>query len=138
MSFVETYYLIDYENVHEDGLLGSENLTNHDHIYLFSTKNAPKISIKKLTSFNSTDLSSFVIPVGNQSLDMHLISYLGYLIGKNINIKCKYIIISKDTEYDNIIAFWKSHNNTDIKRQDKISNNIQREIQPKTTITTKK
>lgn len=137
MPFVETYYLIDYENVHEDGLFGSENLNNHDHVYLFSTKNAPKISIKKLTNFNSADLSSFEIPVGSQSLDMHLISYLGYLIGKNINTKCKYIIISKDTDYDNIIAFWKSHSNSDITRQDKIFNNIQRNVQSKTTITTK-
>ncbi|MBD5088629.1 MAG: hypothetical protein HDT30_07430 [Clostridiales bacterium] len=137
MTFVETYYLIDFENVHEDGLSGSENLSNHDHVYLFSTKNAPKISIEKLASFNSADLSSHEIPVGNQSLDMHLVSYLGYLIGKNINSKCKYIIISKDTDYDNIIAFWKSHSDFDITRQDKIINSVQRKAQSKATIATK-
>ena len=120
-SFVETYYLIDFENVHEDGLAGSETLGIHDHVLLFSTKNAPKISIGQLTNFNSVDLSSLEIPAGKQSLDMHLVSYLGYLIGKNNNDKCEYIIISKDTDYDNIISFWKNHNILNIKRKDAIS-----------------
>lgn len=40
-----------------------------------------------------------------QSVDMHLISYLGYLIGMNNDKKCKYYIISKYTDYDNIIGF---------------------------------
>lgn len=34
MPSLETYYLIDFENVNEDGLSGSENLGIHDHIYL--------------------------------------------------------------------------------------------------------
>lgn len=121
MPSIETYYLIDFENVNEDGLSGCENLGIHDHVYLFSTKNAPKISIEKLTCLNSTDLSSHEVPAGNQSLDMHLVSYLGYLIGKNTNNKCKYVIISKDAGYDNIISFWKTHNSSDITRRNRIS-----------------
>lgn len=122
MSIVETYYLIDFENVHEDGLSGSEKLGKHDHVHLFSTKNAPKISIEKLTNFNSVDLSFHEISVGNQSLDMHLVSYLGYLIGINVNNKFKYVIISNDSDYDNIISFWKKQNNSNVTRQNKISN----------------
>lgn len=132
MPFLETYYLIDFENVNEDGLSGSENLGIHDHVYLFSTKNAPKISIEKLTSFNSADLSSHEVPVGNQSLDMHLVSYLGYLIGKNENNKFKYIIISKDTGYDNIISFWKTHSGLDITRRNRIAA-TQEKLPAKTT-----
>lgn len=119
MSSVETYYLVDFENVHEDGLSGSEHLGSHDHVHLFSTKNAPKISIEKLTCFNSTNLFTHEIPTGNQSLDMHLVSYLGYLIGTN-NSNCKYVIISKDTDYDNIISFWKDCNNSHITRRNQI------------------
>lgn len=122
MSIVETYYLIDFENVHEDGLSGSEKLGKHDHVHLFSTKNAPKISIEKLTNFNSVDLSFHEISIGNQSLDMHLVSYLGYLIGINANNKYKYVIISNDSDYDNIISFWKKQNNSNVARQNKISN----------------
>ena len=117
MPSMETYYLIDYENVHEDGLSGSDKLNGHDHVHLFYTKNAAKISIEKLTSLNSADLSSHEAPTGSQSLDMHLVSYLGYLIGTNINKECKYFIISKDTDYDNIIAFWKTQTNSSILKQ---------------------
>ena len=92
MSKKQTYYLIDFENVNEAGLLNSKNLTDNDHIYIFSTKNAPKISIKTLAAFNDIDFHSHIIPAGNQSLDMHLIAYLGYLIGQNKDSKCKYVI----------------------------------------------
>lgn len=121
MPSVETYYLIDFENVHEDGLSGSENLNSHDHVHLFSTKNAPKISFETLTHLNSADLSSHEIPVGNQSLDMHLVSYLGYLIGINANRQYRYVIISNDKDYDNIIAFWKTQNSSDITRRNRIA-----------------
>lgn len=120
MSSIETYYLIDFENVHEEGFIGSQQLGHNDHIHLFSTKNAPKISIETLCHLNSVNLISHEIPVGNQSLDMHLISYLGYLIGKKEN-HCKYVIISNDTDYDNVITFWKEQNITNITRQTKIS-----------------
>ena len=121
MPSVETYYLVDFENVHEDGLSGSEKLGSQDHVHLFFTKNAPKISLETLTDLNSHNLSTHKIPVGNQSLDMHLVSYLGYLIGTNSNSNCKYVIISKDTDYDNIISFWKSQNAANVTRQEKIS-----------------
>lgn len=121
MPSVETFYLIDFENVHEDGLSGSANLGSHDHIYLFYTKNAPKISIKELAGLHSANLSTQEIPNGNQSLDMHLVSYLGYLIGTNINNKCKYVIISKDTDYDNIISFWKNKSGSEITRRSEIA-----------------
>ncbi|MBD5476226.1 MAG: hypothetical protein HDR17_09665 [Lachnospiraceae bacterium] len=135
MSSVETYYLVDFENVHEDGLSGSEQLGNLDHIYLFLTKNAPKLNVEKLAS-NSITVSIHKVPSGNQSLDMHLVSYLGYLIGKNINKCCKYVIISKDTDYDNIISFYKHFNDSDIdiRRQDHIKtpskNNSSKTVSP--------
>lgn len=118
---IETYYLIDFENVHEDGLICSKRLTQHDHIHIFSTTNAPKISLEKLASFNHAEQFSHVIPAGKQSLDMHLVSYLGYLIGLNTNNRSKYIIISRDTDYDNVISFFKSIAPLNIKRQNSMS-----------------
>lgn len=136
MASVETHYLVDFENVHEDGLSGSETLGSKDHIHLFSTTNAQKINIEILASFNSTNLSAHMIPAGSQSLDMHLVSYLGYLIGKNTDKTCDYVIISKDTDYDNVIAFWKSHNIPDITRHDKISSAVKKKAsQKKATVT---
>lgn len=117
MSDIETYYLIDFENVGDSGLSCSNRLGSHDHIHIFSTRNAPKISIESLTPFNGVDFYSHIIPAGKQSLDMHLIAYLGYLIGKNTSGTCRYIIISKDNDYDNIISFFKELSPSLITRQ---------------------
>ncbi len=120
MATMERHYLIDYENVHEDGLCGGEKLSKNDYVHLFFTKNASKISIEKIAYFSQSNLSLHEIPVGSQSLDMHLVSYLGYLIGAENNKEYKYIIVSKDTDYDNIIRFWKEYKNTSIIRQTQI------------------
>ena len=132
MSNIETYYLIDFENVNDAGLACSNQLGSHDHIHIFSTKNAPKIGIKSLTNFNDADFYSHIIPAGNQSLDMHLIAYLGYLIGKNASQKCKYIIVSKDNDYDNIISFFKKLSPSIVTRQ------LQIDTTPKKIATTNK
>lgn len=47
---METYYLIDYENVNSDGLSGCDKLAKSDHIIIFFTKNAMKIAtLNRLT-----------------------------------------------------------------------------------------
>ncbi|MBD5538016.1 MAG: hypothetical protein HDQ99_20650 [Lachnospiraceae bacterium] len=126
MSIIETYYLIDFENVSENDLSCSNKLGPHDHIHIFSTENAPKIGIKTLSAFNSSEQHSHIVPVKKQSLDMHLVSYLGYLIGKNSNSKCKYVIVSKDTDYDNIISFLHELSSSVITRQTKIDSTPKR------------
>lgn len=132
MPNIETYYLIDFENVNDAGLACQNQLGSHDHIHIFSTKNAPKISIESLENFNNIDFNSHIVPAGKQSLDMHLIAYLGYLIGKNSTKKCKYIIISKDNDYDNVISFFKGFTSSIITRQFKITG-----MSKKTAVTTK-
>lgn len=139
MPNIETYYLIDFENVNDAGLSCSNQLGSHNHIHIFSTKNAPKISIESLTTFNGVDFYSHIIPAGKQSLDMHLIAYLGYLIGKNASQKCKYIIVSKDNDYDNIISFFKGLSSSIITRQLKIDPSPQKNtIKTKATSTSNK
>lgn len=109
MSIVETYYLIDFENVHGNGLSGLETLGKHDHVYLFYTKNAASIELKRIASLKNIDYNLYEVPSGKQSLDMHLVSYLGYLIGINEENKCRYVIVSKDTDYNNIVSFLKNN-----------------------------
>ena len=130
MAEIETYYLIDFENVKEDNLLGGEKLGACDQVHIFSTENVPKISIRLLSVFNSTKVFSHVVAVGKQSLDMHLVSYLGFLLGKNE--KARYVIISQDTDYDNVIAFWKKRLNCDIKRQNSMGGKPARALLGKT------
>ena len=59
-SITENFYLIDFENAHEAGLSCSRELNSHDHIHIFSTENAPKISLEPLVVFNSSDLESHI------------------------------------------------------------------------------
>lgn len=113
MIIIETYYLIDYENVTSAGLAGCEKLNNLDHIVIFFTANAKKIDMTEIANHRAADLKMIEVPAGKQSVDIHISSYLGYITGKHENRECNVIIISKDTDFDNIIQFWK--NNADIK-----------------------
>lgn len=115
----ERFYLIDFENVHDDGLKNINTLTESDHVHIFFTKNANRVG---LGIFHATEahIDSHEVPAGGQSLDMHLVSYLGYLLGKSKEGTCSYIIVSKDKDYDNIIAFWREKGIKSISREEKI------------------
>jgi hypothetical protein len=63
---------------------------------------------------------------------MNLVSYLGYLIAKNETGGCRYVIISKDTDYDNVINFWLQWKHIVIERREKIKPGIV--IEPDTTV----
>lgn len=106
MISIETYYLIDFENVNSDGLCGCEKLTGNDHVIIFFTKNAMKINMADIADHGDSDLKMTEIPAGKQSADMHIGSYVGYLTGANIGCDYRIVIISKDTDFDNIIQFW--------------------------------
>lgn len=106
MVNIETHYLIDYENVHGEGLAGCADLTKTDHIVIFFTKNAKSIDMTEISDHGNATLDMEEVPAGNQSADMHIVSYLGYLAGK-YGKGCKVVIVSKDTDYDNVINYWK-------------------------------
>ncbi len=106
MVDIETFYLIDYENVHGDGLSGCQDLGKTDHIVIFFTQNAKNIDMSDISNHGSADLDMIEVPAGKQSADMHIGSYLGYLAGKN-GKNCSIVIVSKDTDFDNVIKFWK-------------------------------
>ena len=65
-----TYYLIDFENVHNDGISNIENMTKEDHVHVFSTQNAT--NIRQDIFWLNGDIKSHLVPARKQSLDMHL------------------------------------------------------------------
>lgn len=90
-------FLIDYENVSEGGLLGSELLKEDDVIILFDSEfsviNEKELEFEKsITKAKILKMTSQI--KGKNSLDFQLVSYLGLLIGNNEH--CEYNIISKD------------------------------------------
>ena len=124
MKIIKTYYLIDYENVGSEGFKGCEKLRETDIIHLFYTDNSRKIDLDIINDHGESKLVTHKVPTGNQSADMHLGSYLGYLIGKECtgqDEECKIVVISKDTGFDHIIEFWKAEENVKISRNEKIS-----------------
>ena len=97
-------FLIDFENVHEQGLTGIAKLPPEDTVHLFYTKNAAKISLDILSEVRAK-LCFHKVNVGKQSLDMQLVSYLGFLIG-TVGHEPEYIIVSNDLGFTNTLAFW--------------------------------
>ena len=76
---METYYLVDFENVHDDGIANIESITKSEHVHIFSTPNAT--NIRDDIFWMDGDITSHLVPARKQSLDMHLVSFLGYLLG---------------------------------------------------------
>lgn len=117
---METYYLIDFENVHNEGIANIKSMTKTDHMHIFSTQNATNIN--KDVFWINGDIKSHLVSAKKQSLDMHLVSYLGYLLGIH-GKDCCYVIISKDKDYDNIVKFWKEEGYQNISRKEKLPGN---------------
>lgn len=140
MKAIETYYLIDYENVHSDGLSGCKNLGKSNHIVIFFTKNARNIDMSEISNHGNAELEMIEAPVGKQSADMHIVSYLGFLAGK-LGQNCNAIIVSKDTDFDNVIKFWNEKTGIKVSRAQQIqgkptskaSTNTRQPITPKNT-----
>ena len=103
---METYYLIDYENVGGDGLAGCNRLKKTDHIIIFFTQNANKIDMREIADHGEAELRMIEVPAGKQSADIHIGSYLGYLAGVNRGQGCSVVIVSKDKDFDNVAKFW--------------------------------
>lgn len=136
--FIETYYLIDYENVGSDGLSGCEKLGKTDHIIIFFTKNAKKIDMSEIADHGEAELDMKEVPAGKQSADIHIGSYLGYIIGINKGRDCSIVIISKDTDFDNVIKFWKKETGVKLSRAQQIKVSTPKATTARQTTSTKK
>lgn len=128
MKLIKTYYLIDYENVHSDGLSGCDKLSETDEIHIFHTKNATKIDMGNLGSH--VELFLHEVPAGNESLDKHLVAYLGYIIGINGEKDCNYVIVSKDKGYDNVINFLQKEFKAEVTRTETVKQSTVKQPTP--------
>ncbi len=98
-------YLIDFENVHEEGFQLIGRLGDKDAIYCFFTRNVAKISMSALAGIRGGQLHFVEAESGKQSLDLALVSYLGYLIGVKPQ-ELYYDIISNDNGFQKAADFW--------------------------------
>ncbi|MDE6780350.1 MAG: hypothetical protein K2J40_02680 [Ruminococcus sp.] len=125
---ITRYYLIDYENVHQTGLNGIENLTENDIVVIFYTENAETLTFslyEKLVQCKAEIQLCKVQCGGKNALDFQLATFLGYILGNNSDTECH--IISNDKGYEYVISFWKEK---DI--EIKLSSNITEALRPET------
>lgn len=100
---MESYYLIDFENVHSNGLEGCNLLGKTERVIIFWTENANNLDMTKLSKHCEASMHFEQVPKGKQSLDKHLIDYMEKLAKKHRK-DCTIIIVSKDNDYNKAIA----------------------------------
>lgn len=103
-------YLIDFENVHEEGFSSLGRLGEKDAVFCFFTRNVAKISMSALAGIRSGQLHFIEAENGKQSLDLVLVSYLGYLIGTRPQ-ELYYEIVSNDNGFGKVAEFWNRRGN---------------------------
>ena len=108
---MKRFFLVDFENVGKGGFEKSNGLTTNDEVHVFQTEKTNIIGVGGMGditgSYGEAVLKTHNVRIRKQSVDMHIASYLGYLIGIHGMADCEYTIISNDRDYDNIIDFWK-------------------------------
>ncbi len=123
MNNSKTVYLVDYENVHEDGLNGAKKLTDNDIVCIFTSQKTATspITIKSLSLLNHVELHCFIVQQRKQSVDMCISSYLGHLITKYEGDKVNYVIVSLDKDYESVIRFWAKLTSSPVARRGTIA-----------------
>lgn len=121
-------YLIDFENVHSDGLKGIEKLERSDECYIFYSEHAGVLTFnmhKKITE-SRAKIYYVEAQVGmKNALDFQLVSYLGYMLREKP--EAKYCLISNDKAFELVSKFWqdKGVNVTSAVSLDKAANAAQ-------------
>lgn len=106
-------YMIDFENVHDEGFCGIETLSPNDKVVVFYGNLNKMISLDAHLSVLQSKAQIENLQLGKSAknyLDFQLVTYLGYLLGTG-NYKTVYIV-SKDTGFDSVVDFWNARNIT--------------------------
>ena len=97
------YYLIDYENVHNDGVKELNDISAGDVVAIFYTDHCKNITLDTIGDVLDKDakLMAFRALAGTKNaLDFQLSYYIGYLVGTDNNKDARYYIVSNDKGYD--------------------------------------
>ncbi|MCM1577643.1 MAG: PIN domain-containing protein [Ruminococcus sp.] len=100
-------FLVDFENVHSTGLLGVDQLTEKDSVYIFYSVNSNSMSFEAYKMLNESKAKITVLSAScgiKNALDFQLSSFVGYIAGTSDD-KDIYII-SADKGYACVQIFW--------------------------------
>lgn len=115
---METYYLIDYENIKLAGVkLSYSGIPKNSNVIFFLTTK-DKLTDSDKPKKKDIDCQIFDnIPEGMESVDKYISAYMGYLAGVYDKETLKVYIISRNKGYDNVIAFMSDLINAERKEQ---------------------
>jgi hypothetical protein len=105
-----TYYLIDFENVHAAGISNPALCEPGDIVCIYFGTASQDLPLETIHAFFQRQIRLETVPVNTGSknaLDFQLATHLGYLIGSREHADAGYRIVSNDTGYDCVIAYWK-------------------------------
>lgn len=80
------YFLIDYENLKNSGMRGSEHLLPTDHVILFYSAGTPTMEQRHLMNIRNSGCSFEtykLLSKGKNALDFYIATKLGELFGAN-------------------------------------------------------
>ena len=128
-------FLVDYENVHADGLRGISALSEQDKVVIFYSEKAETMTfgLHRRLNESKAEISFQKVPTGSKNaLDFQLCTYLGYLICQDeqrfadssrysdmyddydydepteeAQTSAAYYIVSGDQEYTVVSDYWK-------------------------------
>lgn len=121
------YFLIDFENVKNAGMCGTEHLLPDDHVILFYSESTPVMEQRHLWNIQNSgcgfDICKLVTRRRN-GLDFYIATKVGELFGSN---RCnKAVLVSCDGGFQAIRDYWQECSGT--KNRVAISNCIEQGI----------
>lgn len=109
-------YLVDFENVHSEGLTGVEKLGENDECYIFYSVNAYSLSFdlhQKIIESKAKFYYKMVDAHGKNALDFQLVTFLGYLVAKHPDEH--FYVVSGDKMFCCATDYWCKENvNADV------------------------
>ena len=103
------YFLIDYENVKNAGMRGTEFLQPDDSLVLFYSKTTPNTEKRYLLDIKKSGCAFDIcklLKAHKNGLDFYIASKLGEIFGQNFRGSA--VIVSKDTGFQAVKDYWTS------------------------------
>lgn len=102
------FFMVDFENVKNDGLTGAEHLTREDTVIIFFSENCPNISLDRIYEIVSASCGLEIYKlqsVGKNALDFYIATKAGHIFGEGFDGAVA--IVSSDKGFKHIADFWK-------------------------------
>ncbi len=121
------FFLIDFENVRNAGMRGSEYLLPADHVIVFYSQSAPNMEQRHLINIQNSGCgfeTYKLLAKRKNGLDFYIATKVGELFGAN---RCKNaVLVSNDSGFQAIRDFWQECSGT--KNRVAISDSIEHGI----------